>query len=172
MKNPLQSLLIGLAICLCGLCTWQWYSQVLLRNDLTRLAQTAYDQSVAIRGYTNSIATMEQQIATLDASLTELRDLAKSNTATLARLRQESSSFSNAAVRYKDLAEENTKQANDVIHRQQDTIQRLISERDAFVKQLNESIQDRNGIVTQYNALVKRVQEMQSGQTNPPPGKK
>jgi predicted nucleic acid-binding Zn-ribbon protein len=169
MKNPLQSLLIGCALGLCGLCAWQWHGQVLQRQELTKLAQSNYDQAQSIRGYTNSISAMERQIATLDASLTELRDLVKSNASTIAALRLSNTSFSNAAARYKAGAEDNAKQANEIIHQQNETIKSLVAERDRFVKQLNTSIQERNEIVTQYNALVKRVQEQPP---SPTPAKK
>ena len=51
MKNPLQSLLIAFAIGLCGLCTWQWYGQMLQQKRINALAQSDYDQSAAIQGY-------------------------------------------------------------------------------------------------------------------------
>src|ERR1700722_10757823 len=79
MKNFQQNLLIFLAIALCGLCAYQWYGQTIQRGEVQKLNQTTYDKSVAIRDYTNSIATLSHQISQMDASLTELRNAAKSN---------------------------------------------------------------------------------------------
>jgi chromosome segregation ATPase len=166
MKNPLQTLLIFLALSLCGLCVWQWYGQVLQRQDMTALAQQVYDQSVAIRGYTNSINLLDRQVAELDGHLTEFRETVKSNQALIVALRQENVLFSNQAVRYREIAEENAKQANEVIRQQNEAIKSVAAERDAYVKQLNEIIKERNEIVSQYNDLVKQVQELQAALTN------
>lgn len=172
MKNPLQTLLVILALSLCGLCTWQWYGQVLQRRDMTEMGQKIHDQATAIRGYTNSISTMDRQIAQLDASVTELRDVTRSNAVTIAALQRESNTFSNQAVRYREVAEENAKQANETIRHQNETIKSLISERDGFVKQLNDSIKERNEVVTQFNELVKRVNEERAASTNKAGAKK
>ena len=63
MKNVHQNLLIVLALGLCCLCVYQWYSQTLQRNQIGSLNQLLYEQSTAIQGYTNSIKTMDRQFA-------------------------------------------------------------------------------------------------------------
>ena len=67
MKNFQQNLLIIVALSLCGLCIYQWYGQTLQRNEIHKLEQSVYDQSAAIQSYTNSIKTMDRQIAQMDA---------------------------------------------------------------------------------------------------------
>ena len=82
MKNFQQNLLVILAIGLCGLCAYQWYYQTVQRNEVQHLNQVAYERSVAIRDYTNSITTLNHQISLMDSNLTELRNDAKTNAET------------------------------------------------------------------------------------------
>ena len=160
MKNPLQTLLMSLALCLCALCTWQWYGQVLQRKAMTALAQVNYDESTAIQGYTNTINNMDHQIAQMDARISDLRDTLSSNTTTIVGLQQDNSrlnivvdQYSNAVV----VLQGQMKQANESIRRQNDAMKDLVSQRDDFVARLNESIKERNDIVTKYNELTKQL---------------
>jgi chromosome segregation ATPase len=171
MKNPLQTLLIFFALCLCGLCSWQWYCQVNQQKEFTTLAQTGYEQAVAIQTYTNSINNMHHQIAQMDARLTELRSTVISNNAELATLRLEKGRLTSLVEQYSNAVvtlQIRLKQANDGINHQNDTIKSLVTERDELVKRLNESIRERNEVVSQYNALVKRVEEQQAKPPGPP----
>jgi len=165
MKNPLQTLLMSLALCLCALCTWQWYGQVLQRKAMTALAQVNYDESTAIQGYTNTINNMDHQIAQMDARISDLRDTLSSNTTTIVGLQQDNSrlnivvdQYSNAVV----VLQGQMKQANESIRRQNDAMKDLVSQRDDFVARLNESIKERNDIVTKYNELTKQLEQIQS----------
>ena len=169
MKNPLQTLLMLLALGLCGLCTWQWHSQVLQRKDMTELAQANYDQAMAIQGYTNSINALDRQIGQMDGRITELRETIKSNSVVIFGLREENNrvslqlnEYSNAVV----TLQTQIKQSNETIIRQNEAVKSLVAERDDFVNRLNESIKERNAIVEKYNELVKHVEEMQAAQTN------
>ena len=156
---------MSLALCLCALCTWQWYSQVLQRKAMTVLAQVNYDESTAIQGYTNTINNMDHQIAQMDARLSDLRDTLNSNTVTIVGLQQDNSrlnivvdQYSNAVV----VLQGQMKQANESIRRQNDAMKDLVSQRDDFVTRLNESIKERNDIVTKYNELTKQLEQIQS----------
>jgi chromosome segregation ATPase len=171
MKNPLQTLLIVVALGLCGLCTWQWYSQSLQQKQIDTVAQQNYNQAVAIQDYTNSIANLNNQISQMDANLTKLRETVKSNNVALfglrtenGRLTSEIGQYSNAVVQL----EGQIKQANDVIVRQNDSVKTLVADRDEYVKRLNDSIKDRNAIVAKYNDLVKQVEAMQAQAKAPP----
>src|ERR1035441_8702609 len=79
MRNLQQNLFIIVALSLCGLCVYQWYGQTLQRNGIQKLEQTVFDKSAAIQGYTNSIKSMDRQIAQMDARITELKAGAKTN---------------------------------------------------------------------------------------------
>jgi chromosome segregation ATPase len=171
MKNPLQSLLILCALSLCALCTWQWYSQVLQRKEMNGLAQTNYDQTVAVQGYTNTISNMDHQIAQMDARITELREIARSNTVEAAGLRQESARLTSVVDQYSNavvVLQAQIKIANDNIRQQNEAMKGLVAERDQYVTRLNESIKERNEVVTQYNDLVKKVEAMQAAPPKKP----
>src|SRR5579883_2681196 len=79
MKDLQQNLFVVVAVSLCALCVYQWYGQTLQRNEIQHLEQSVYEKAAAIQGYTNSIRTMDQQIAQMDARLTELKLQARTN---------------------------------------------------------------------------------------------
>lgn len=168
MKNPLQTLLLSLALCLCALCTWQWYGQVLQRKAMTALAQTNYDESTAIQGYTNTINNMDHQIAQMDARISDLRDTISSNTVTIVGLQQENTRLNIAVESYSNavgVVQAQIKQANESIRQQNEVLKDLVTQRDDFVKRLNDSIKERNDVVTKYNELTKQLQQIQAGQS-------
>ena len=167
MKNPLQALLMILALGLCGLCTWQWYFQVQQRKEMTALSQANYDQSVAIQGYTNSINAMDKQIAQMDAHISEFKETVKSNNVVILGLREENSRLETRVEQYSnavDAVQAQLKVANDSIRRQNEALKGLVAERDEYVNRLNEALRERNQIVTQYNELAKRFEELQAAQ--------
>ena len=168
MKNPLQTLLISLALGLCALCTWQWYSQVLQHKAMTAVAQTNYDQTTAIQTYTNTINNMDHQIAQLDARISDLRDTIASNATTIVDLHQDNTRLNIAVESYSNavgVVQAQIKQANESIHQQNEALKDLVAQRDDFVKRLNDSIKERNDIVTKYNELVKQVEQLQASQS-------
>jgi len=164
MKNPLQSLLMLLALGLCALCSWQWYGQVQQRKEMTKVAQANYDQSVAIQGYTNSINTMDKQIAQMDARITELKDTIKTNNVEISGLREEGIRLTTTVGQYSNTVEAlngQIKIANESIIRQNEALKGLVTERDEYVARLNETIKDRNDVVVKYNELVKKLEQLQ-----------
>ncbi len=172
MKNLQQNLLILLALGLCGLCVYQWYGQTLQRRDIQKLEQMVFEGASAIQGYTNSIRTMDRQIAQMDARITELKSEAKTN-ATLAASQREdinrltalTGGLTNQVTAYKSAVaslEGKLKDAYDGIQKQNDAMKDLVAQRDDFVKKYNDSIKDRNDVVNKYNDLVKRVEESQA----------
>jgi chromosome segregation ATPase len=162
MKNPLHTLLMFFAICLCALCSWQWYGQVLQKREMTVLAQKNYDQSVQIDEYTRSIKNMDQHIAQLDARLTQLRGSLTAASTEVFTLRQDNARFNSMIEQYKTATETlqaQIKQANESIRRQNDTMKTLVDERNDYVNRLNETIKERNEIVTKYNEVAKQIGE-------------
>ncbi|MGO8702238.1 MAG: hypothetical protein ACLQVA_00355 [Candidatus Brocadiia bacterium] len=165
MKNPLQSLLIAFAIGLCALCTWQWHGQMLQQKRLDALSQSNYDQSVAIQGYVSSAKKMDDQIAQMDARLTELRATASSDKDAISKLRAENTRLAGSVEQYSKVLAElegRLKQADDAIRRQADSLKSLVQERDDYADRLNQSIKERNDTVTKYNALVKDFETTQN----------
>jgi chromosome segregation ATPase len=170
MKNAQQNLLVLLAIGLCGLCAYQWYGQTAQRKALQGLSQLVYDKEVAIRDYTNSIATLTHQIAEMDADLAELRNTARTNAQIIdaqkleiARLQTVNDGLTTKIAQYKQAVDTMTaklKEAYDGIKKQNAALKELVAQRDEFVKKYNDSVKDRNNIVSKYNELAHQVRKM------------
>jgi vacuolar-type H+-ATPase subunit I/STV1 len=171
MKNPQQNLLLVLAICLCGLCAYQWYGQTIQRTEIQHLNQLVYDKSVTIRDDTNSIATLNHQVSQMDASLTELRNSMKTNANVIAgqktelqTLRTVCNALTNEIAQYKDAVGTLTNKLADAhagIEKQNAALKTLAAERDELVQKYNDEVKDRNNIVSNYNALAAQVLKMQ-----------
>jgi len=177
MKNFHQNLFIVLALCLCGLCAYQWYGQTVQRNSIDGLNQIIYEKSEAIQNYTNSIKTMQDQIAQMDGHLTELKATVKTNDQTildqkreLNKLDAQVQTLNGEVAQYKSAVaslEAKLKDAYDGIEKRNDSIKQLVTERDGFVQKLNDTMIDRNSVVKKYNDLVAQVEKQQSGSKNP-----
>jgi chromosome segregation ATPase len=173
MKNFQQNLLIVLALALCILCAFQWYGQTLQRNEITTLNGIVYDKNVAIQDATNSVATLNHQVAQMDARITEIKAAAVTNEqlvvtqkAEIVQLQFTSANLTNELAQYKvavDTLESKLKEAYAGIAQQNETITNLVAQRDDFVKKFNDEVKNRNDVVTKYNDLVKQVQQQQSG---------
>ena len=174
MKNFQQNLLIVLALALCGLCAFQWYEQTIQRNEITTLNGMVYEKNVAFQDATNSIATMDRQVAQMDARLAEIKAAAAANgqlvisqKAEIFQLQFAGSNLTNEITQYQaavDTLQSKLKEAYAGIEKQNAAITNLAAQRDDFVKKYNESMKDRNDVVTRYNDLVNQVQKQQSGQ--------
>jgi chromosome segregation ATPase len=179
MKNLRQHLLIFFALSLCVLCAWQWYGQTRQRTAMESLAQLLYEKSAAIQGYTNTIQTMDRQIAQMDARMTELKATAKTNdvaalsqTRELVRLQAANARLSDSVAEYKkalDSAETQLKETYAGIQKQNASVKELVAQRDDFVKKLNEAVQGRNEVVSQYNELVARFEKLLQNQAKSSP---
>jgi chromosome segregation ATPase len=173
MKNFHQNLLITLALCLCGLCAWQWYQQTVQRNQVDELKQTANEKLVLIQDYTNSIQMMQHQIGQMDARITELKDTVKTNDETIVAQRRElnqseaqNDALTNEIVQYRqavDTLQAKLKDAYDGIQKQNDAIKQLAAQRDDFVKKYNDLVIDRNNVVSNYNELAAKIEKLQAG---------
>jgi len=172
MKNFQQNLLILLALSLCGLCVYQWRGQTAQRVAIQKLTALAYEKDSAIQGYTNSIQTMDRQIAQLDARLGELKETLKTNDLLVTSQKHEilslqitSQGLTNEIAEYKKAVgtlEEKLKDAYDGLKKQNQAIKELVTQRDDFVKKFNDSVKDRNDVVNKYNDLVRQVEKNQA----------
>jgi chromosome segregation ATPase len=175
MKNFQQNLLIVLALGLCALCAWQWYDQTRQRVRIEGLNHVLDEKSTAIQGYTNSIATMNQQIDQMDSSLTQLKTENKTNEQEMLsqkreinRLQITSEVMTNEIAQYTNAVntlETRLKEAYAGIKKQNAAIQELTTQRDEYVQKLNASVKERNDIVDKYNKLVDQIKK-QSSATN------
>jgi chromosome segregation ATPase len=173
MKHFQQNLLVILALGLCALCTYQWYQQTLQRNAIETLDQTVFQKNSDIQNFTNSIATLNQQVEQLDVSLTEIKaeaeaneQLALSQKAQLTKWQIIGGDLTNQITGYQqsvDTLETRLKDAYDGIQKQNSAITNLVGQRDEFVKKYNDEVQERNDVVAKYNDLAKQVEKLQSG---------
>jgi chromosome segregation ATPase len=167
------NLLIVLALALCGLCAWQWYEQTLQRIEIGTLNRLVYDRNMSIQGYTNSIDTLNHQVAQMDSRLTDLKAAAATNEviivtqkAEIARLEFANLNLTNELTQYKaavDTLEAKLKEAYAGIDKQNGAITNLVAQRDELVTKLNREVKDRNDIVAKYNELAKQVEKLQNG---------
>jgi chromosome segregation ATPase len=138
---------------------------MLQQKRMNTLAQSDYDQSVAIQGYISSAKKMDDQIAQMDGRLTELRDTVNTDNTAISKLRADNSRLTGSVEQYSKVAAEleaRLKQADDAIRRQADALKNLVQERDDYADRLNQSIKERNDTVTKYNALVKQFETTQN----------
>jgi chromosome segregation ATPase len=175
MKNFQQNLLIGLALGLCALCAFQWHEQTLQRNEIATMNGILHDKNVAIQSATNSIATLNAQVAQMDTSLTEVKAVAATNqqrvvtqNAEIIKLRFANENLTNEIAQYKSAVDTLTaklKEAYAGIEKQNEAITNLVNQRDDFVKKYNDEVKARNDVVTKYNDFVKQVRHQQSSGT-------
>jgi chromosome segregation ATPase len=175
MKNLQQNLLIVVALSLCGLCVYQWYGQTLQRNEIQKLDQMVYETSAAIQGYTNSIRTMDRQIAEMDARITELKTEAKTNAELVIaqkrdinQLQINSEGLTNEITQYQGAVtnlQTKLKEAYEGIQKQNEAMKELVAQRDEFVKKFNDEVKDRNEVVNKYNELVRQVEKNPAAST-------
>ncbi|HXR47927.1 MAG TPA: hypothetical protein VN784_10865 [Candidatus Limnocylindrales bacterium] len=172
MKNFQVNLFIVLALCLCGLCAWQWYEQTVQRTTIQSLNRMVYDRDAAIQNYTNSIGTLNHQVNQMDASLTEMKATAATNEqliisqkAQIEQLQFANENATNEIAQYKagvDALESKLKEAYAGIDRQNVAISNLVTQRNDLVQKYNDEVKDRNEVVAKYNELAKQMEKQQS----------
>jgi chromosome segregation ATPase len=177
MKNFQQNLLIVMALSLCGLCAWQWYEQTLQRDAIETQNRLLYDRNAAIQGYTNSIATLNHQVAQMDSRLTEIKAEAATNKqllisqkAEIVTLQFANLNLTNEITQYKqavDTLEAKLKEAYAGIDKQNGAITNLITQRNDLLQKYNNEVKDRNEVVAKYNELAKQVEKLQSAPKSP-----
>ncbi|HUZ06152.1 MAG TPA: hypothetical protein VMV89_01550 [Candidatus Paceibacterota bacterium] len=174
MKNFQQTLLIILALALCGLCIFQWYVQTVQRDEIQKQNGMLYERDAAIQKDTNSIATLNAQVNQMDARITEIKAAAATNEhlvvsqkAEIAQLQFQNENFTNEIAQYKTAVDELTAKLKDAyagIEKQNETITNLVAQRDDFVKKYNDEVKDRNDVVSKYNDLANQIQKQQGNQ--------
>lgn len=177
MKNFQVNLLIVLALALCGLCAWQWYEQTVQRDAIETQNRLLYDRNAAIQGYTNSLATLNHQVAQMDSRLTEIKAQAATNEqiviaqkADIVTLQFANLNLTNEITQYKaalDTLEAKLKEAYAGIEKQNGAITNLLTQRNDLLQKYNDEVKDRNEVVAKYNDLAKQVEKLQSGAKSP-----
>ena len=170
MRNLQQNLFVALASALCGLCAWQWYGQTVQRRQVDELTQAVYEKSTVIQNYTNSLRTVEAQLADMNARVAEYKEGARSNAQQvvtqereLRKLRQSNDASNRQIAEYQKAVEALQAQFKDVgegVKKQNEAMKQLIAERDAYAQKFADSMKDRNQVVADYNALVARYDKL------------
>jgi uncharacterized coiled-coil DUF342 family protein len=171
MKNFQQNLFIVLALGLCGLCAWQWYFQIVQRDQIDKLGHEVYKQTALIQGYTNSIAGMDAEIAGHEGRINELKQTVASNDQEVVtqkrevlRLKMAAEAMTNEITQYQSLTNllaSKLAEAYAGVKKQNEAISNLVTERDEFVNKYNESVKSRNDVVEKYNELVQQFKKFQ-----------
>jgi chromosome segregation ATPase len=136
---------------------------------MTTLSEALFQKTSDIQGYTNSIHSMDKQIAQMDARLAELKETIKTNERVQLDQRREINKLqisqeilTNQVSQYinaQEILEGRLKEAYDGIKKQNEAIKELTGQRDEFIQKLNDSVKERNGIVNKYNELVKSMEK-------------
>ena len=176
MKNFQQNLFIVLALALCSLCAFQWYRETGQRNTIDGLNQLLSQKLAAIQDYTNHIQILDNKVAQMDGTISELRATIKTNDdliltqkRELNRIESENESLTNQVGDYKRAVEAfqaKLKEAAEGIQKQNEALRQLVAQRDEFVSKLNDSVKERNDSVAKYNDLVARFDKLQNGGKN------
>ena len=173
MKKFQQNLFVVLAVALCGLCAYQWLQQSQQRNAIDTLNHLVFQKNSDIQYATNSIATLNQQVEQMDATLTAVKAddatnvaMVLSQKAEITHLQFAGEELTNQVIQYQqavDTLKTTLKEAYAGIDRQNGAISNLVAQRDEFVQKYNDSVKDRNDVVAKYNELAKQVEKLQSG---------
>lgn len=180
MKTTLlTNLLIGLALALCGLCTYQWLRETHTREEMQGLHDTQFRLESTIQQHTNTIRLMDARVEELSGDLSRMSGTIKTNEALLEQIREERGMLeaSNAVLEsrlhaYTNAFIEATNrlyEVNESVRKQNEQMKEVLAQRDDLFTRLNESIREHNQVVEEYNNLVKKVQEFQK-QTQPKQG--
>ena len=174
MKNFHRNLLVLLAAALCALCVYQWHDQIVQRQSINALNQLVYTRDADIQKYTNSLATLDRQVAQFDVQLTEYKNTVQTNAELIATQKREltrlqfiTADLTNQVAQYKqavDTLEARLKEAAAGIEKQNTAIKDLAAQRDDLVTKYNAEVKDRNDVVTKYNALVDQIKKAQAAQ--------
>jgi len=173
MKNFLQNLLIFFALCLCGLCGFQWVRETDLRKNVQHLTDTVQDESQAITNLQGEVRTDEAEIRRLDALKNELNDTVKSNRAEISQLTRDLQKVrieNDRNLQQIELdkqtiqaANDNVRLANENIEKQKEILRTLVTNRDELLLKFNKLATNYSNLVDQWN---KQQEELAKQATN------
>jgi chromosome segregation ATPase len=159
-------LLVGLALGLAALCSFQWLRETENRRDVQE--QVSRLQSHAQQN-TNRIHQLDLQVSELTEEALSLRTALQTHKQSLIDLGQDRTALeaSNRFLAAQLEAYTNAfaqvtnqlNQAHDNIKTQNKLIEEAIAQRDDYARKLNASIRERNEVVDEFNALVRKIEE-------------
>lgn len=184
MQKFLQTLLIVLALALCGFNAVQWVREAHLRAEIQGLSDKVHDKMEVIQRMEGTIKKTDAEVARLDALKIELTETVRSNKQEIANLTRNSDKLTEETEAYKQQLEsykQAVSQANEAITRQNEDIKKqnaelkqLAEERNAAITKFNKVAADFNELVTKWNQqqeeLTKAAQAAQAAGDKPKQG--
>ena len=165
MKRLLETLLIVLALALCGLCASQWSREQRLRQSIDELKDDQKKKTEKIENLVAANKRFDEQVGALIQKSSELeaasRDQAH-NVADMNRKLARAESLANSLTNAVSQLREAVEDRNNKIREANEKIKGLANERNDVVKKSNELVAKSNEIIKKYNELVEGYEKLQS----------
>ncbi len=175
MKNPLQSLLIFLALCLCALIAFQWHREAALREQIQKITNTGQDNLDNIRGLQSALKNSDEEIKRLDGLKTELTATVKSNQtqiATLMKAIEKSDQETEKERKQVEVYKTALQAANDAIKKQNEDVKKQNEDLKTLAAERNDAVTKYNKVVQEFNDLAQKWNDAQAAAaTNATPKK-
>lgn len=178
MKNPLQSLLLVLSLCLCVLCAYQWHVEKNLRQDIQHLTDANQDKLENLQNQQAALKRADEEIKRLDGLKIELTETVKSNRTEIAKMMkdlEQSDQEVEKGLKQIEVYKGALQQANDAIKTQNESIKKQNEEVKKLSTDHGELVAKYNKVVAEFNDLAKKWNDAQTAAaaatTNPPPKK-
>ena len=164
MKKFLLTLLVVLALALCGLSTFQWVRESWMRSEIVGLNDTIFDKSKVIQVLEGTIKRTEAEVVRLDNLKTELNETVKTNRQEILTLTRKADKLERDVEVHQtqiEIYKVAVEKANDSIKKQNDDILKQNEEMRKLVEERNTNVVKFNKLVEQYNDLVKQFNKLQ-----------
>lgn len=160
------SLLIVLAICLCGLCAYQWWREYHLREQIEAGNRTIQSLQEDKAGAEQLSERYREEVRRIEIDRGELQEIVRTNAAEVSRLKAELSQLtldSEQSLTRVDVFKDALEKANQAIQQQNEGVRkmneefkRLAEERNVAVEKFNELAREYDALAQQYNEAVER----------------
>lgn len=168
MKRILETLLIVLALGLCGLVGAQWFREQRLLDRVKILEDDSAHKDTKIQSLTSANAVFGDQVAAL---LTKTGDLESTNRDLLTKFGETSRKLKTAETNIERLTN-SVSQLREAVVDRNNTISELntklkdvVMERNEIVKKSNEVTGRHNEVVKKYNDLVEAYEKLNAAYT-------
>jgi chromosome segregation ATPase len=179
MKSFLQSLLVILALSLCGMISFQWVRETHMRKRVQELTDTVHDKAEAIQNLQTEVRRDEDEIKRLDGLKNQFKEQVKSNEVEIAasirkihKAEGEIEELHTKVEEYQNVVREanaNVLRANENIQKQKETIEglrKVAEDRNELAVRLNKMATDYKALVEKWNQQQEELQK--AAATNAP----
>ncbi|MSU57184.1 MAG: hypothetical protein EXS35_03205 [Pedosphaera sp.] len=175
MKNPLQTLLIVLALSLCALCVYQWHVEAGLRTNIQKREDVQHDLKESIQALQADVKRNNEEIKRLDGLKNELTETVKSNKTQIAKMMKDLEKGDLEVEKGLKIIEAHKAalaQANEAIKKQNEDVKKQNEDMKKLSDDRNEAVVKYNKLITEFNELAQKWNDAQAAATNAPPAKK